>query len=143
MTTAATVPEAPAPPVGDAGAQASTPVEPTAPRLEYATPWPKHRLAPSARAQRLFWRAVRKTVLAGGLGLLVYGLASVAGGVNKHVAPVAAAWGIAFVVMMLPAPYLSRRRSRRRPDVGHAIACRSAPANPATDSKPAGTVGTQ
>ena len=46
----------------------------------------------------------------------MYGLASVAGGVNPHVAPVAAAWGIAFVVTMLPAPYLRARRSKRLSD---------------------------
>jgi hypothetical protein len=61
----------------------------------------------------VFWHAVRKTVFAGGLGLLLYAVASVVGGVNRHVAPVAAAWGIGFVVMMLPSPYLRARRSKR------------------------------
>ena len=110
MTTAAAAPDAPV----AAKADAAAPGEDAAPRIDYATPWPKHAWAPSAPAQRLFWHAVRKVVFAGGLGLLVYGLASVAGGVNRHVAPVAAAWGIAFVVMMLPAPYLWARQPRRR-----------------------------
>jgi hypothetical protein len=48
------------------------------------------------------------------LGLLAYGIASVAGGVNRHVAPVAAAWGILFIALMLPAPHLRRRKRKKR-----------------------------
>jgi hypothetical protein len=118
MTTSATVAGSDAP-VADAsatGPQAATSSADKAgpPSLGYATPWPKHAWAPSAPAQQLFWRGVRKVVLSGGLGLVVYGAASVASGVNRHAAPVAAAWGVAFVVMMLPAPSRRRRRKKRR-----------------------------
>ena len=115
-----TIPAA-ADPAPTAAAEQTTPTEPpplAAPderaRLDYATPWPKHAWAASDRAQRLFWQGVRKFVFAGGLGLLVYAIASVAGGVNRHAAPVAAAWGMAFVALMLPAPFRRRRQKKRR-----------------------------
>lgn len=96
---------------------ASPPPEPSATpsQLEYATPWPRRVWLPSALEDRRFWQGVRKIVLAGGLGLLAYAVASVAGGVNRHVAPVAAAWGILFVALALPAPYLGRKRRKRKP----------------------------
>jgi hypothetical protein len=84
------------------------------PSLGYATPWPRHAWAPSAPAQRLFWGGVRKVILAGGAGLVVYAATSVAGDVNRHAAPVAAAWGVAFVVMMLPVRFERRRKMKRR-----------------------------
>jgi hypothetical protein len=57
---------------------------------------------------------VRKVVFAGGLGLVVYAAASIAADVNRHTAPVAAAWGVAFVTLMLPVPFRSRHRKKRR-----------------------------
>ena len=101
-----------APPEGPA--PTASPAPDGAPSLPYATPWPRRGWAASDRAHRLFWQGVRKVIFAGGLGLLVYGAASVASGVNRHAAPVAAAWGVAFVAMMLPAPRRGARRKKRR-----------------------------
>jgi len=87
------------------------------PPLDYATPWPRRKYVPSPEANRVFWQGVRKVVFAGGLGLLTYGLACLAAGVERHMAPVAVGWGVAFTVLMLPSPFgprpLTRRRRRR------------------------------
>ena len=96
-----------------------------APPLDYATPWPRRKYVPTPEANRLFWQGVRKVVFAGGLGLLCYGLACLAAGNERHMAPVAVGWGVTFVVLMLPSPFggvrhFSRRRTRRRRKRGRA-----------------------
>jgi len=126
MTTTAPIAETSAPP---AASHTSPAAHAEAPALMYATPWPKHAWAPSAPAQRLFWRGVRKVVFAGGLGLIVYGVASIASDVNRHAAPVAAAWGVGFVALMLPVPFRPRRRKKRR---RRAAPARGAAAGPAS-----------
>src|SRR5687767_13328217 len=91
----------PEPPRPASDPRAETPAPQPALPLEYANPWPQW-AAPSPLATAVFWLGVRRVVVAGGVGLLAWAFVSLAFGVNRHAAPVAAGWGIAFVVLMLP-----------------------------------------
>jgi hypothetical protein len=104
------------------------------PALDYATPWPRRKYVPSPEANRLFWMGVRKLVFAGGIGLVTWGVASLAAGVERHSAPLAIGWGVMFIVLMLPFSL------RRRPPVRHKrhrhrrASARSSDAAPRADS---------
>jgi hypothetical protein len=92
--------------------------------LDYENPWPEW-VAASPLATTVFWLGVRRLITAGGAGLLLWGLTSLASGVNRHAAPVAAGWGAAFIVMTLPLRFgrpprrggVKRRRGRGRVSV--------------------------
>ena len=79
---------------------ASPAAQPALP-LEYENAWPQW-VAPSPLATAVFWMGVRRVIVAGAVGLLAWGLVSLAAGVNRSSAPAAAAWGLAFLVLMLP-----------------------------------------
>ena len=81
--------------------------------LSYATPSPRGRYVPTPEATRLFWGGVRKCVLAGGVGLVCWGLASIAAAVDRHAAAFAIGWGITLVVLMCPFPF-GRRPGRKK-----------------------------
>ena len=105
------------PPPAPQSAPESAP-EPALP-LDYQNPWPQW-AAPSPLATAVFRLGVRRVVFAGGIGLLCWALVSLLGGVNRHVAPFAAGWGAAFVVLMLPLrprpqPYTAPQDARRKP----------------------------
>ena len=83
------------------------------PALDYATPWPRRKYMPSPEANRVFWMGVRKLVLAGGVGLAMWGAACLAAGVERYSAPLAVGWGGTFIVLMLP--FSLSRQPRFRP----------------------------
>ena len=96
--------------------------------IDYATPAARRAHALSPEANRLFWLAIRKIILAGGLGLFAWGVACLGAGIESHAAAFAVAWGVTFVALMSrfpprvgrkrnkPIRERSRKRSRRRLD---------------------------
>ena len=104
---------APSPAAGTPGGPPGG-ARPEAVPLDYANPWPQW-VAASPRATEVFWLGVRRVITAGGAGLLTWGLASMATGINRHAAAVAAGWGLAFLVLTLPLRLrLPRRRAGRK-----------------------------
>jgi hypothetical protein len=99
--------------------------------IDYATPAARRAHALSPEANRLFWRAIRKIILAGGLGLFAWGVACLGAGIESHAAAFAVAWGVTFVALMSrfppsvgrkrnkPIRGRSRRRRRSRLDQDH------------------------
>jgi len=81
--------------------------------IDYATPAARRAHALSPEANRLFWLAIRKIILAGGLGLFAWGVACLGAGIESHAAAFAVAWGVTFVALMsrFP-PRVGRKRNK-------------------------------
>lgn len=82
-------------------------------RLDYATPMGR-RWKPVNAA---LWLGVRKVVFASGVAMLVWGCVSAAAGVDRHNAPIVAAWGAGLAALMVPFPF-------RRPTIDRIGPCR-------------------
>ena len=74
------------------------------PALDYATPMPRRKYAPSPEANRMFWTGVQKLVFAGGIGMVAWGLTCLMAGVDRYSAPLAIGWGVTIIILMLPFP---------------------------------------